>query len=239
MSQLELTPDHLVHPTRPASRRVARTILGLAAVGVLGLSACGNDDDGADVRSSGPGAEDCASASAPASGAAASGSEASASAASGSGCASASGSTSASGSGSASAAAAECQAIDGTAGVAGADTTVAATLDEFTIAVDPASAAAGAIGFVTENAGEEPHELVIARGVPADIEVVDGAPDEAALGDAVIGEIEAFPAGETCEGTYELAAGDYVLFCALVEEEEDGTVESHFEEGMVTTFAVS
>lgn len=230
MSQLEFTPDHVATPSRTTRRRLTRTLIGVAAVAALGLGACSNDDDGADVRASGPGAEDCASGSASG---AASGSEASASGASASGCASASGSASGS------EAATECQAIDGTAGVADAATTVAATLDEFSITVDPASAPAGAIGFVTENAGEEPHELVIASGVPADIEVVDGAPDEEALGDAVIGEIEAFPAGETCEGTYELIAGDYVLFCALVEELEDGTIESHYEEGMVTTFTVS
>ena len=53
---------------------------------------------------------------------------------------------------------------------------------------------------------------------------------------AFIGEIEAFPAGETCEGTFELPeAGDYILFCNIVETLEDGSVESHFEEGMVTT----
>jgi hypothetical protein len=233
VSRSEL-PTPIIQPparrSRPAGLR--RTLLGVTAVAVLGLSAaaCSNDDDGADVRASGPGAEDCASGSGSAS---ASGS---ASGASASGCASGSGSASASASGSA---AAECQAIDGTLGVADAATTVSATLDEFTITVDPDTAPAGATGFVTENAGEEPHELVIVKGVPTDIQIVDGAPDEAGLGDAVIGEIEAFPAGATCEGTYELAAGDYVLFCALVEEEEDGTIESHYEEGMVTTFTVS
>lgn len=230
MSQLDSTPDLTAIPSRGIRQRLVPAIVGIAAVAVLGLGACSNDDDGADVRASGPGAEGCASGSASG---AASGSEASASGASASECASGPGSASGS------EAAAECQAIDGTAGVADADTTVAATLDEFSITVDPATAPAGAIGFVTENAGEEPHELVIASGVPADITVVDGAPDEEALGGAVIGEIEAFPGGETCEGTYELAAGDYVLFCALVEEHEDGTVESHYEEGMVTTFTVS
>ncbi len=202
-------------PTDPRFRplrRPARAAVALTAVLALGLgvAGCGGDDDGADVRSSGPGA----------------------SGASG-------GSASGAGSGSASGVTGECEAIDGTNGVADADTTVAVTLDEFSIAADPGSAPAGAVGFSTENAGEEPHELVIARGVPSDITVVDGAPDEAGLGDSLLGEIEAFAAGETCEGTFELTAGDYVLFCALVEEEADGTLESHYEEGMVTTFTVS
>jgi hypothetical protein len=204
---------------RPARRRTGRAFALAAAVAALslGLAACGDDDDGADVRSSGPGASG-----------------------SGSGSGSASGVASGSGSGSASGSevASECEAVDGTNGVADASSTAAVTLDEFSITVDPATSDAGAIGFVAENEGEEPHEVVIARGVPEDITVVDGAPDEAALGDALIGEIEAFAAGQTCEGTFELSAGDYVLFCALVETEEDGTVESHFEEGMVATFTV-
>ncbi len=219
MSQHEPT-----HPRTRRLRRPARTALALTAVLALGLgvAACGDDDDGADVRSSGPGASG------------GSGSGSGSASGSGSGSASAPASGSASGSGVAS----ECQAIDGTNGVADADTTVAVTLDEFSIVADPGTAPAGAVGFSTENAGAEDHELVIARGVPSDITVVDGAPDEAALGDALIGEIEAFDEGKTCEGTFELTAGDYVLFCALVEE-EGGTLESHYEEGMVTTFTVS
>jgi hypothetical protein len=199
-----------VHPAPRRARR-ALTLTAAVAVLALGIAACGDDDDGADVRSSGPGASG-----------------------SGSGSASGSGSGSASGS----AVAGECEAIDGTNGVADAATTVDVTLAEFSITVDPSSSEPGAVGFIAENAGAEAHEVVIARGVPADITVVDGAPDEAALGDALVGEIEAFAGGETCEGTFELTAGDYVLFCALVETEEDGTVESHYEEGMVTTFTV-
>ena len=38
--------------------------------------------------------------------------------------------------------------------------------------------------------------------------------------------------------TLDLEAGDYVLLCNIVEEEEDGEVESHFAEGMHTTFTV-
>lgn len=151
----------------------------------------------------------------------------------------ASDSGSASGSGSGSAVAADCQVVDGTAGVADAGTVVDVKLSEFSITLDPAEAPAGAVGFSVENTGTIDHELVIAKGVPSDIEVVDGAPDEEALGDAVIGEIEGFPSGNTCEGTFELAAGDYVLFCAIVDEADDGTVVSHFENGMVAAFTVS
>lgn len=206
-------PDLIQHRRRGHVVAVAAA----AVVLVLAVAACGSDDDGADVRSSGPGA----------------------SGSSGSGSGSGSASAPASGSGSGSAVATECQAIDGTNGVADADTTVDVTLDEFSITLASDTGTAGAVGFVAANAGAEPHEIVIARGVPDDITVVDGAPDEVALGDALVGEIEAFAAGQTCEGTYELEAGDYVLFCALVEEEADGTIESHYEEGMVTTFTVS
>ncbi len=38
---------------------------------------------------------------------------------------------------------------------------------------------------------------------------------------------------------HELVAGDYVLFCTIVETEADGTIESHLEEGMVSEFTVS
>lgn len=83
------------------------------------------------------------------------------------------------------------------------------------------------------NEGEHPHELVIVRGANADLPVVDGVVDEASVPEGdFIGEIEPFT-GE-CAGTFELTAGTYSLFCAIVEEEEDGTVENHYELGMVT-----
>jgi hypothetical protein len=121
----------------------------------------------------------------------------------------------------------------------GGGTTVAVTLDEWKIAAEPASVAAGKVTFDVRNEGDEAHELVVVRGVaPSDLEVVDGKVDEDALpAGAFIGEVEAFPAGEACEGTFELAAGSYVLFCNIVEEHE-GEPESHFQEGMVTTFEV-
>lgn len=121
----------------------------------------------------------------------------------------------------------------------GGGTEVAVALDEWSVDSSPEGAPAGTVTFQARNGGEEPHELVIVRGVaPEALPVVEGKVDEDALPDgAFIGEVEAFPAGETCSGTFELSAGSYTLFCNIVEEHE-GQPESHFEEGMVTTFEV-
>jgi hypothetical protein len=186
----------------------------LAALAVLGLvaTAC-SDDDGAEVRDIG-------------------------------GSGSASGSASASASGSASGPAsgsviAECKPVGD---IQSADTRVSVLLDEWVVDVGVPSAPAGRIGFVNENVGEEPHELVVVRGVgPTELPLdSDGALDETALPDgALVGEVEPFPPGETCDGVFELEADEYTLLCNIVETEESGEVESHLAEGMVTTFTVT
>lgn len=153
-----------------------------------------------------------------------------------SGSVSGTGSASASGSGSG-VAATGCEVIGG---VAAAEAEVHVTLDEWSIAADPMQAVAGVVTFEAENVGEEAHELVIARADEPSALPTDGsgAVDEAALGEEnFIGEIEAFPPGQTCEGSFELDAGDYVLFCAIVEE-ENGQVENHYELGMAASFTV-
>lgn len=171
-----------------SDRYRAAAVLGLVAV--LGLAACGDDDD--------------------------------------TGSASASEST-------------ECV-LEG-ASDADAATTVDVTLTEFAVEPGRDEVAAGAVKFNTTNDGAEPHELVIARydGDPTDLPTDDdGGVDESQLPDgAVIGEIEEFATGQSCEGTFELEAGDYVLFCNLIEEEDDGEMEAHYSEGMVTTFTVT
>lgn len=157
---------------------------------------------------------------------------------SGSGSGSGSGaSASAAGSGSGSTAEAECVPVGEDLE---ADTEVDVTLDEFSIVADPAEAPAGATSFVAKNDGEEPHELVVVKATADDLEIVDGQVDEEALPDgAFIGEVEPFPGGTSCTGTFELTEGDYTLFCNIVETAEDGTVESHVEEGMITGFTVT
>jgi uncharacterized cupredoxin-like copper-binding protein len=109
--------------------------------------------------------------------------------------------------------------------------------------VDPAedSVEAGEVTFALDNQGGETHEFVVVEAASADDLPVDddGAFDEEAFGeDNVLGEVEDIEAGDTAELTLDLEAGDYVLLCNIVEEEEDGEVESHFAEGMHTTFTV-
>lgn len=206
-----------------------RSLLAASAVLALVAAGCGGDD-GAGVRTiDGGGGSISGSGSGSMSGSASGTSESEASA-----------SGSSSGSASASGVAAECEPVRD---VSTADTTIDVALTEWAIAPVPAEAAAGTIGFVasTEQAAE-PHELVIVKGddpqgLPTD---EDGAVDESQLEDgALIGEIEVFPAGTTCEGAFDLPAGDYVLFCNIVETEDDGTVEAHYAEGMTTAFTVS
>jgi hypothetical protein len=153
------------------------------------------------------------------------------------GSASASASGSASGSSSASGSTTdECKIEDGVTGDATSE--VHAELDEFTIKLAETSVKGGKVKFEAENAGKEKHELVIIRTddvtkLPVD---KDGAAEE---GDALIGEIEPFASGTECAGTFELAAGKYAIICNIVEEEENGEMESHFAEGMHTALTVT
>jgi hypothetical protein len=185
---------------------------GTLLVLVLGLAACGGDD-GAGVRDLGGSASGSAS-----------------------GSGSGSGSASATGSGSASGVAA-CEPV-GDASTA--DATVAVTLDEWSVTPESDSIAAGSVTFDVANEGEDAHELVVVKSddiasLPlGDEETVDeGGLDSGAF----IGEVEAFPAGESCEGTFELEPAQYVLFCNIAEQ-EGGEVENHFQNGMATEFTV-
>lgn len=122
----------------------------------------------------------------------------------------------------------------------GGGTEVKVALDEWSVAAQPATVPAGKVTFDVENVGEEAHELVVVKAAStAELTVVEGKVDEEALPEgAFIGEVEAFPADQSCEGTFDLEPGTYILFCNIVEEHE-GAPESHYEEGMVTTFTVA
>jgi hypothetical protein len=135
---------------------------------------------------------------------------------------------------------------DGTAGDDGGNGgnggTVAVTLREFAVAADVQSIGSGSVTFDATNEGpEDEHELVVVR---TDLPLTelptteDGAFDEEAADVEVIGEIAEFPVGETRSDTWELEAGSYVLLCNIVQEEDDGTLEAHFAEGMRAPFTV-
>ncbi len=105
----------------------------------------------------------------------------------------------------------------------------------------PAKAKAGAVTINVSNEGGETHELVVVRADSSDGFVQDdtGKVDEDGFAEGdFIGEITEFEAGTTSSGTFDLTPGTYVLFCNIVDEETDGTFDSHFMEGMQTTIVV-
>jgi hypothetical protein len=192
--------------------RIRRVAAGLALALTVVLAGCGTDD-GAGVRTVEGGG-------------------------SGSGSGSGSGTgRSASGTGSGSQAVA-CKPV-GDAGKA--DARIAVDLAEWSVLPARADAPAGTITFEARNQGNEPHELVVVRADdPATLPTTaDGTVDEQRLPKgAVIGEVEAFPAGQRCTGTFELAAGSYALFCNLLETAADGSEQNHYANGMRTAFEV-
>jgi len=105
----------------------------------------------------------------------------------------------------------------------------------------PADIAGGSVTIAATNDGGETHELVIVRADSVDgWEEVDGKVVEDQFSEEdFIGEIEEFDAGTTETATFELEPGNYVFFCNIVEEEENGELESHFDEGMWTVVNVS
>jgi plastocyanin len=93
--------------------------------------------------------------------------------------------------------------------------TVQVGLDEYAFDLATTSVPAGVVTFATTNNGEQEHELAFLPG-GGEVPVTDeGLPDEEALAAAGAFELEAYGPGQTCNATYELAAGDYTLFCVV------------------------
>lgn len=115
-------------------------------------------------------------------------------------------------------------------------------LIEFQIKPELQFIAKGKTKFVVKNAGTEKHELVIVRGNdPAALpKKADGSVDEEQIPKSnEIGELENIKKGKTKSKTFKLSAGQYILFCNIVDTEQDGTVVSHFARGMYTTINAS
>ena len=120
--------------------------------------------------------------------------------------------------------------------------TVQVVLQEFAVVPAVASIEHGKVTFVATNTGpDDPHEMVIFKtdlGVHKLPASAEGKVDEEGAGLTTMGEIEEFGVGKTGTVTLELAAGRYVLVCNIVQDEPDGTKESHYLKGMSTEFTV-
>jgi hypothetical protein len=127
----------------------------------------------------------------------------------------------------------------------GGDDTGAETVDiellEFSVVPSADSAASGDVTFDIENTGpNDPHEFVV---IKTDLDAADlptkddGSVDEDGEGIEVVDEVEEIAVGSMESLTVNLDPGNYALICNLVEE-EDGELESHYQEGMHVGFTV-
>lgn len=101
---------------------------------------------------------------------------------------------------------------------------VAAALREFTITTPTTEVPAGKVFVTATNFGEDVHEIVITHA---------GAPDE----EGAIAEADEIAPGQTKAVAADLAPGRYQFAC-YIKEEENGTVEDHYQLGMVHQFEV-
>ena len=133
-------------------------------------------------------------------------------------------------------------ALAGLTGCSGGGGTVNVVLQEFAVVPSVTSIEHGKVTFAATNTGpDDPHELVIlktdlgVRDLPASAE---GKVDEEGAGVTAMGEIEEFDVGKAGSVTLDLAPGRYVLVCNIVQDEPDGTKESHYLKGMEVEFTV-
>lgn len=126
----------------------------------------------------------------------------------------------------------------GTSAAAGG--TVAVTLEEWAVAADPSSVAAGSVTFDVTNEGpDDVHEFVIIQTDLSPTELptaADGSVDEAGGEMTVVDEIEDIAVGDTQSLTVDLEAGAYVLLCNIYDDTEQ---EAHYQEGMRAPFTVT
>lgn len=133
-------------------------------------------------------------------------------------------------------------ALVGLTGCTSGGGTVKVALQEWAVVPAVASIDHGKVTFAATNTGpDDAHELVVfktdlgIRDLPAD---AVGKVDEEGAGLTFIGEIEEFDPGKTGSATFDLAPGRYVLMCNIVQDEPDGTKESHYLMGMSQEFTV-
>lgn len=116
------------------------------------------------------------------------------------------------------------------------------TLSEWVVQPEATSAKPGTVEFEAENKGSVTHEmaLVAAQNVAALPTRPDGSVDEGKIPAAdKFGEVADVAPGKDKDLKANLKAGSYVLYCNIVERDATtGTMVSHFQKGMHSTFTV-
>jgi len=115
------------------------------------------------------------------------------------------------------------------------------TLEEWKITLSPAKGAAGEVTFTINNIGEKDHEFVIVKTdlAPDKLPTVaegdeKGTVDEEGAGIEAVDELEDIKAAtDDNKLTVTLAAGTYVIFCNVHDEDL-----VHYQKGMHTAFTV-
>ena len=118
--------------------------------------------------------------------------------------------------------------------------TVKVKLLEFQVKPKPKFATAGKVRFNVTNIGTEKHELVVVKSDGTELpRLPDGSVDEEKIPESSkFGEVENLKPKKSGSLTVKsLPAGDYVLFCNIVED-MDGTTMVHYAEGMHADFSV-
>jgi hypothetical protein len=116
------------------------------------------------------------------------------------------------------------------------------TLKEFSVTPDPREHKAGSIEIEAKNDGTITHEFVVVKAKDAAALPLnaDGSVDEDKIAKAdQFGEIEDIAAGKSKTHKFKLPAGDYVMFCNVVDEKSDAPPVVHFKEGMHETFTAT
>jgi uncharacterized cupredoxin-like copper-binding protein len=107
---------------------------------------------------------------------------------------------------------------------------IAATVKDFSIAIEPSDVAAGQVKFTISNEGPSTHEFVVVRTdtAPGDLPVDNGLVSEDGID--VIGEAEDIAPSTTPDLVLTLEEGQYVIIC---------NIEGHYEQGMNAGLTVS
>ena len=114
----------------------------------------------------------------------------------------------------------------------GGGNAIDATLEDFSISLDPSTASAGNVTFDITNDGPSVHEFVVFRTDLAEDQLPtddSGAVDEEGEGIELVDEVEDIPVDSTESLDVNLDAGSYVVIC---------NIPGHYSQGMHTSLTV-